>query len=86
VTEVYTEKIYLSKDAALGGDTLLATSYGPTLALAANTTHLRSQYIMIPAATAPGSYFLLVQADALGTIAESNEGNNVTAIPITLAP
>jgi subtilase family serine protease len=86
VTEVYAEKIYLSKDASLGGDTLLATSFRHTATLAPNATFANTHIVTLPAGTAPGSYFILLQADALGTVSESNEGNNVTAIPITLTP
>jgi hypothetical protein len=42
--------------------------------------------LLIPAATAPGNYFLLVQADGSGVVAESDEGNNVGAVPLTVTP
>ena len=85
VTETYTDRIYLSTDATLGaGDVLLGTSHGHTNDLNPNATHSHSQAVTVPAGTLPGSRFLLVEADALGTVAESLEGNNVTARPITV--
>ena len=84
VSQTYTDHIHLSTNASLGADTLLGTSHGHTVALAANATHAHSQAVTIPAGTTPGNYFILVQADALAVVSEGNEGNNVTSIPITV--
>src|SRR5207237_3079825 len=43
------------------------------------------QSFTVPA-TAPGSRYLLVVTDAGNQTAESDEGNNVKALPLTLAP
>jgi glucose/arabinose dehydrogenase len=86
VSQTYTDRIHLSTNATLGADTLVGTSHGHTVPLAANATHAHSQAVAIPAGATHGNYFILVQADALGAIGESNEGNNVTAIPITVTP
>jgi Divergent InlB B-repeat domain/CARDB/Right handed beta helix region len=87
VTETYTERIYLSSDAVLStpGDVLLGASHGHTDDLALEGTHGHSQVFTIPASTPPGNYFLLVQADAFGTVSEMNESNNVAAIALILA-
>jgi len=85
VTENYTDRIYLSTNQTWdAGDTLLGTSHGHTADLAPNATHANSQAVTIPGGTAPGNYFILVRADALGTVVESNEGNNVTAVALTV--
>jgi glucose/arabinose dehydrogenase/subtilase family serine protease len=85
VPETYTDRIYLSADATLGaGDPQLAASHGHTADLAAGARHSNSQPVTIGAATPPGNYFLLVKADGPGAIAEINEANNVTAVPITV--
>jgi subtilase family serine protease len=86
VTVAYRERIYLSSNGTLGGDTLLWTSPGHAADLGVNATLAYSRAVTIPAATPPGSYFLLVQADALGNVVEGNEGNNVTAVPLTVTP
>jgi subtilase family serine protease len=82
---VYTDRLHLSTNATLGGDVVLGTSHGHNVPLPPNTTHAHSQAVTIPAGTAPGNYFILVQADALSAVAESSEGNNVTAIPVTVS-
>ena len=86
VTETYTERIYLSLNSTLetSGDTLLATTPGHRSALGANATFAYSQPITIPAGTVPGNHYILVQADAFGTVAEVNKGNNVSAIAIAI--
>jgi len=84
ITEDFQERLYLSGDAALGADTLLGTSHLHTANLATGVTHGNSQAVTIPAGTAPGSYFLLVQGDASGAVTEMNEGNNVVAVPVTV--
>ena len=78
-------KFWLSADAVLGGDTLLGArpvpSLNPGIASAGSTS------VVIPAGTAPGSYFLIANADADGSVPESNEGNNVRTKALTvLAP
>ncbi len=87
VTETYTDRLYLSANSTIdAGDLLLGASHGHTSDLAANGLHAHSQTVTIPPTVAPGSYHLLVQADALGAVAESTDANNVTAIPITVTP
>jgi hypothetical protein len=87
VTETYTDRLYLSTDATLdAGDVMLGTSQGYTADLAPNATHAHSQAVGVPAGTAAGSYFLLVQADALAAVIETNEGNNVTAVALAVTP
>ena len=84
VGQTYTDRIYLSADQTLGGDVLLGTSHGHTADLAAGGTHAHTQAVTIPASTPSGTRFILVQADGLGAVVESNEGNNVAAVPITV--
>jgi subtilase family serine protease len=85
VTATYTDRLYLSADATLdASDVVLGTSHGHTSDLSANATHSHSQSIAVPAGTVPGSYFVLVQADALGAVSEVNETNNVTAVPLAV--
>ncbi|OOO00797.1 MAG: hypothetical protein USCGTAYLOR_03007 [Chromatiales bacterium USCg_Taylor] len=75
VTETYTEKLYLST---------LGTSHGHTNDLALNATHAHLQVVTVPAGTAAGSDFLVVQADSLAAVTETNEGNNITAVTLTV--
>ncbi len=51
------------------------------------TASAGSTSVVIPAGTAPGSYFLIANADADGSVPESNENNNVRTKALTiLAP
>ena len=87
VTETYTDKLYLSTNATLeAGDVLLGTSHGHTADLALNATHAHSQAVTVPAGTAAGSYFLVVQTDSLAAVTETNEGNNITAVALAVTP
>ncbi|RMG31705.1 MAG: T9SS C-terminal target domain-containing protein [Bacteroidetes bacterium] len=43
-----------------------------------------SEVLTIPAGTAPGNYYILWVADANGELNESNEGNNVSWVAITV--
>ena len=87
VTETYTDRLYLSANSTFdAGDLLLGASHGHTADLATNVLHAHFQTVTIPPTVAPGPYHLLVQADALGSVAESTDVNNVTAVPITVTP
>jgi uncharacterized repeat protein (TIGR01451 family) len=87
VTETHTDRIYLSADPTLdpGIDVLLGQSRAHTSDLAPAAGTNSAQAVMIPAATPPGAYYLLVEADALQAVDEREEGNNVTAIPLTVS-
>jgi hypothetical protein len=41
--------------------------------------------VSVPFSTAPGEYYLLVEADSAQVIDESNEGNNTSSIPMAVA-
>ncbi|MBL7787221.1 MAG: T9SS type A sorting domain-containing protein [Chitinophagales bacterium] len=55
-----------------------------TNALGANASQLIAKNVTIPLTAPMGNVYLLVRVDALGAVAESNETNNVTAIPINI--
>jgi len=74
---------YLSTDNSYdGGDVKLADEAVGNLA--ANASENKSKAVVIPGGTTPGSYYLLFRADDEGIIAETQEGNNVTAIAFTV--
>jgi subtilase family serine protease len=76
-------KIWLSTDGVLdGGDTLLGTR--PVPSLDPGISSVGSTNVVIPAGKAPGSYFLIANADADGSVPESNEANNVRTKAITV--
>ncbi len=45
---------------------------------------LNNKEIVLPANTLPGNYYLLLYADANNEISESDEANNIAAIPFTI--
>jgi hypothetical protein len=55
-------------------------------ALTAGGSSLASGQGLIPVGTVPGAYFILAVADDPKAIVESNEGNNVSALAITVVP
>ncbi|MFD2787788.1 CARDB domain-containing protein [Hymenobacter rubripertinctus] len=76
---------YLSTDAVLSAnDVLLNTTSGG--ALNGGTSSYRSGAVTVPAATAPGSYYLLFVADYQNQVAETNENNNVSSASLTVLP
>ena len=80
--------MYLSTDATLGaGDTPSSGSTtARTTALAGGTSYTVSKSATVPLA-APGSYYLIVNADSANAIVEPNETDNTKAVPFqVLAP
>jgi cysteine-rich repeat protein len=81
----WTDRFYFSTDDVLdGSDTFLGfdTRNG---GVAAGNGYTGNGSLTVPN-VAPGNYFILVFADATGSLAESNESNNVFAAPITVLP
>jgi subtilase family serine protease len=77
--------IYLSADEILdGNDTLLGGEFAPgSTSLNASSSYTSQKNVSVSGVT-PGQWYILVKADGTGYQAESNENNNVSAIPITL--
>lgn len=76
-------KYYLSADNTYGtGDILLATDAVASLAASAGAAV--SEVVTIPAATAPGTWYILFFADADAQVAEVNENNNVGSVQISV--
>lgn len=74
---------YLSTDAAWdAADVYLSFSSGSTLGALSSFNY--SPSVTIPAATAPGTYYVLYFADYSGVVTESNELNNVSSATITV--
>ncbi len=71
-------QFYLSSNAALdAGDELLTVRSIP--ALAANSSSTATTTVTFPTGVAAGTWYLIAKADALDAVAETIEGNNVTA-------
>lgn len=85
-----TVRYYLSTNTFItSGDTLLTgTSSVPSLGIGATNTFTHS--VTIPSSMSPGLYYLGACSDDLGTVPESNEGNNCrasgTRISVTTPP
>ncbi|HEY3120680.1 MAG TPA: CARDB domain-containing protein, partial [Vicinamibacteria bacterium] len=78
-------RFYLSANNVLdAADTLLGSR--PVPALAAGATSAGSTTLTIPAAQAPGTYFLLAQADGNDTVPEHCEVNNLNWAVIQIGP
>jgi subtilase family serine protease len=66
------------------GDVFLGSRAVP--ALAAGGTHAATTVLTLPADITPGGYYLILRTDADGTVAETNEANNVTTAVIQVGP
>ena len=74
---------YFSTDATLdANDVLLGNSTGYTLNPGLSSSRYAS--VNIPAATTPGSYYVLFAGDYLNQVSESNENNNVASVNVTV--
>jgi len=81
-----TTRFFLSTNAVVDpADTPLAGSRSVP-ALAAGGASSGSTVLTVPAGITPGQYYLLAQADADGTVAESQEGNNSRFAPVRVGP
>lgn len=80
-----TQRIYISNDPLVGSDTLGAQlSYnGP---LNVGDSIVQQATVLMPAA--PGTYWIIVEADALNVVNEALENNNtrISAIPVVVGP
>ena len=87
----WTDRVYLSSDANLGGDLLLG-SFPFSAVIPSGQTAVRTQTVLIPrTSTTAGTYRLIVVADANNDLPEGvNEGNNWAAstasFGVTLPP
>ncbi len=83
----FTTGIYLSTDATITtGDQLLASRIQPA-GLNAGDSFGDSMFdvlFQIPSGTTPGNYWIGVLVDDGGTVAETSEGNNALATPLTV--
>ena len=82
----WNDAVYLSSTPTLNvgapGTTLLGTFPAPN-GLPSGDSYSQSQNIQIPS-LAPGSYYLIVQADSGNTVKESSETDNATATPLVI--
>ncbi|MBO2012402.1 CARDB domain-containing protein [Hymenobacter negativus] len=74
---------YLSTNQTLdASDVLLSTASG--FSLPASQTSYRLGNLLIPTGTTAGNYYVLFVADPTNAVAETNENNNVSALPLTV--
>lgn len=83
LTNVATVGYYLSTNQVLdASDRLLGTSVGT--ALGANLNDTRQLAAVVPGNVVPGAYYVLFVADPLNAVTETNESNNLAALPLTV--
>jgi hypothetical protein len=77
-------RFWLSKDALIdAGDVELETI--EVADVAGKSSESLSQKVSVPFSTAPGPYWVLVEADADGDVMESNEDNNDNGVAVAVA-
>ncbi|HYT60145.1 MAG TPA: CARDB domain-containing protein, partial [Haliangiales bacterium] len=85
VTGSWVDRVYVSADDQVGGDTFLGTvSFSGSLAV--GEIYSRAQQFLLP--SAPGKYWIIVVTDADGAVPEGSERNNagVSIAPIDVQP
>ncbi len=80
VAQSYVDRLFLSSDNVLdSGDELVGISHYHTADLpGASGLHPAATPFAVPGSLPPGKYFVLVQADALKSVDEADETNNIT--------
>jgi subtilase family serine protease len=76
---------YLSPNAALSADDPLIGSRSVG-SLAAGDVSTTNTTLVVPAGTAPGSYYLIAKADGAGTVLETQESNNTDVQLVKVGP
>jgi subtilase family serine protease len=80
-----TTRLYLSTNASFdAADTPLGARTVP--GLAAGATSAGSSSVVIPAATAPGTYYVIARADDAGAVGETAENNNTRSMVVKVNP
>ncbi|MCB1491569.1 MAG: hypothetical protein KDJ77_07195, partial [Rhodobiaceae bacterium] len=82
-TGSWRDVVYLSSDATIDAGDLVLGSFDRTGPLAVNGTIHERFDADIPIELF-GDYFLLISTDANGTVIESDEGDNVTVLPLAI--
>ncbi len=80
-----TTRFYLSANTGIeASDPVVGSSAVGTLGVGASAA--ASLNVTIPGDTAPGTYFLIAQADAENTNAETSEANNIRSVAFRIGP
>lgn len=85
VAAASTTSFWLSTNPTLGDDILLGSRAVPSLAASGGSSSV-STTVTIPAGTAPGSYYILANADSGAAITESDETNNLRSKKVFVGP
>jgi len=81
-----TTRYWISTDAILSADDLAGGATFSNVGIAAGETYtVTNGQSSVDVSLADGDYFLIVQADELDVVLESNETNNTTAAPFTIS-
>ena len=82
-----TTRFYLSINGLLDASDVALVPGRTVSQLAGGASSSGSTSVTIPSSVAPGTYYVLAQADGDGTVAESSETNNVSIVrPIQVTP
>jgi hypothetical protein len=77
----WVERVYASRDNAIGSDILLAAFGRTGQSIASGSTINRTERVQLPANLDPGDWYFLVEIDSANTVAESDETNNLAISP-----
>jgi subtilase family serine protease len=79
---VWNDQLFISTNATLDGTETLVQSWTESGPVGPGQTYWRNRTVRVPI-SASGRYYFIFQANAQGTLYESNATNNVTSMPVT---
>ncbi len=80
----WTDAVYLASSPTPGVGATPLSSFSANGPLAAGASYSNSQSVTIPASTGSGSYYLIVDTNAGGTLNEASASNNTFSVPISI--
>lgn len=87
VTTSFTVRFYLSTNETFEGGADVPLKTRTIAELPVGASNAKTNPVTIPPGTPPGTYYILVRADAGGVLAEASESNNVLATaPVLIGP
>ncbi len=78
---VWSDTLYLSRNATLDNSDAVLISDGPRVAVPAGGNYWRTNTFRLPVVTS-GNYYLILKADANNWLFESDESNNTLSVPV----
>ncbi|PCJ54990.1 MAG: hypothetical protein COA79_21320 [Planctomycetota bacterium] len=84
ITLRWTDKIYLSTDNVIDGADIVLNAYTYGSDLDSNSSYTQNYNFTMPGYVSAGAKFIILKVDDASVVTESNEVDNIIALPITV--